>query len=162
MSPSTWLVAAEQHLAGADAADHLAAHGDVFGQDLAMDFRLLADHQADAAHIAFDAAVDLHVAGGDQRAGDRQIGADDRGRATARAGALGLRPAALAAAGCGTEVVSLPLLENMAACLYEVARIAHDVVVPDLVMDMRSGAAAGRADAPDRRAPLATCCPPAP
>ena len=52
----------QQHLAGADAADHPAAHGDVFGQDFAMDFGFLADHQADAAHIAFDHAVNLDIA----------------------------------------------------------------------------------------------------
>ena len=74
----------QQHLAGADAADHPAAHGDVLGQDLAMNFGLLADHQADAAHIAFDDAVDLDIAGGDQRAGDGEIGADDGGRGAAR------------------------------------------------------------------------------
>ena len=72
MSPSTWQVAREKHLAGMDAADHLAAHGHVLRPDFAMDFRLLADHQTDAAHIAFDDAVDLHVAGGVERAGNAQ------------------------------------------------------------------------------------------
>src|ERR1700748_243780 len=37
-------------------------------------------------------------------------------------------------------------LENMAACLYEIARVADDIVIPDFVMDMRTGAAAGGAD----------------
>src|SRR6185437_1006397 len=44
------------------------------------------------------------------------------------------------------------LLENMAACLDKGARIAHDVVVPDLIMDMRSGAAPGRSEFSDGRA----------
>src|ERR1700742_4155082 len=36
------------------------------------------------------------------------------------------------------------LLENMAACLDKGARVSHHVVVPDLVMHVRSGAAPRR------------------
>src|SRR4029077_303622 len=80
----------QQNLAGMDAADHLAADGDVLGPDLAMDFRLLADHQARAAHIAFDDAVDLDVARGVEGARDRKVGADDGGHRTSAARTLGL------------------------------------------------------------------------
>ncbi len=75
---------AEQHLAGADAADYPAAHGDIVGDDLAMNLGFVADHQADAADIAFHLAVDLHVAGRDQRAGDDSVGGKDRGGGGAR------------------------------------------------------------------------------
>ena len=76
----------ELHLAGADAADHAAAHGNVFRQDFAVNFRLLADHQANAADITFDHAVNLDIAIRHQCARDGQIGADD-GRRGAACGA---------------------------------------------------------------------------
>src|SRR5690349_16788588 len=50
-------------------------------------------------------------------------------------------------AGGGGAGTSLLLLENMAAGLDEVAGISGHVVVPDFIMDMRSGAASGGADA---------------
>ena len=81
----------ELHLAGADAADHAAAHGNVFRQDLAVNFRLLADHKTNAANIAFDHAVNLDIAIRHQGAGDGQIGADDGGRGAAGGAALGRR-----------------------------------------------------------------------
>ena len=68
-----------------------------------------------------------------------------RGRAWRCAGRLRHR-------GAGRRSVSLLLLENMAASLYEVARVSHDVIIPDFVMDMRAGAAAGGPDVSDRRA----------
>src|SRR5438105_2797398 len=46
-----------------------------------------------------------------------------------------------AGGGTGTSF----LLENMAAGLDEVGGIPGDVIVPDFIMDMRPGAAAGRA-----------------
>ena len=75
---------AELNLAGADAADHLAAHGDVIGQDFTMHFGLLADHKAMAADIAVHAAVNLHIAAGGEGAGHDQVCADDGGHAGAR------------------------------------------------------------------------------
>src|ERR1700678_1081390 len=45
---------------------------------------------------------------------------------------------------CGTGAVSLVLLENMAASLEEIVGVFYDVVIPNFVMDMRSGAASGR------------------
>ena len=136
----------------------LAAHRDFLGIDFAMDFGLLADHQADAAHIAFDPAVDLDVAGGGEGAGDRHVGADDGGRGT-RAGALGGGRGRRPAGWRLTGGLSLLLLENMAARLYEVVRVFDDVVVPDFVMDMRAGAAAGGADPAQARALCRAACP---
>src|ERR1700722_9757169 len=49
----------------------------------------------------------------------------------------------------GAETGSL-LLENMTACLYEVAGVTHHVIIPDFVMDMGAGAAAGGPHASDR------------
>ena len=56
-----------------------------------------------------------------------------------RLGAL----AGTAAMGWGAGMLSLLLLENIAASLDEVVGIFHDIVMQDFVMDMRSGAAAG-------------------
>ena len=70
---------AELNLARANTALDVAAHGRIFGIDVAFDGGLLADHQRAGADVAFDAAVDLNVARGHQRAFDDQIGADDRG-----------------------------------------------------------------------------------
>src|ERR1043166_7637135 len=53
----------------------------------------------------------------------------------------------------GSGAVSFGLLENMAAGLYEGARIADLVVEPDFVMNMRSGGAAGGPD-PSQRCAL--------
>jgi len=78
----------QQHLAGADAAHHLAAHRDVLGQNLAVNLGLVADHQAHAADIAFDPSIDLNVAGRGYGAVDHHVGADDGGGGQ-RAGALG-------------------------------------------------------------------------
>src|SRR5689334_14213141 len=64
-------------------------------------------------------------------------------RAGLRAGAGVTAATALIRLGAG--LVSLGLLENMATCLYETARVADFFVVPDFVMDMRAGAAAGGA-----------------
>src|SRR5579859_6058864 len=51
-----------------------------------------------------------------------------------------------AAAGAAAGWVSLFLLENMMAGLDEIIGILHTVVIPDFVMDMRAGAASGRAN----------------
>src|SRR5579863_5478392 len=50
----------------------------------------------------------------------------------------------------GEGTGSLLLLENMTACLYEVAGVTHHVIIPDFVMDMGPGAAAGGPYASDR------------
>src|ERR1051326_3810523 len=68
------------------------------------------------------------------------------------------RPGRLAGAGGGAIMVaagswSFGLLENMRACLYEIAGIAHDVVEQDFVMDMRPGGTAGGPD-PAQSRPL--------
>src|SRR5580704_16305544 len=76
-------------------------------------------------------------------------GAMPRDGRLGRGGAAGLPR--LRGAGAGTG--SLGLLENMSACLDEVAGIAHDVVEPDFVMDMRTGAAPGGTNASNFRAP---------
>src|SRR6476661_3149088 len=48
------------------------------------------------------------------------------------------------ATGAGVSGRSLLLLlENMTASLYEVVRVLDGVIVPDFVMDMRTGAASG-------------------
>src|SRR5438046_1724159 len=60
----------------------------------------------------------------------------DRGRA--RLAAAGAVWGAMGVAG----TLSLFLLENMAASLDEVVWVLHDVIIPDFVMDMRTGAAA--------------------
>src|SRR6185437_5159331 len=60
------------------------------------------------------------------------------------------RGAAPMLAGGGTG--SLLLLENMTACLYEVAGVTHHVIIPDFVMDMGPRAAAGGPYASDRGA----------
>src|SRR5579863_7621590 len=52
----------------------------------------------------------------------------------------------------GEGAGSLLLLENMTACLYEVAGITHGVIIPDFVMNMRPGAAACGPHTPDRGA----------
>ena len=81
-------------------------------------------------------------------------GADGGARALGRRGRGG-------GAGCGAGTVSLLLLENMAACLYEIVRVLDDIVVPDFVMDMRPGAASGRADPAEPGALGRHACPPA-
>src|SRR5665213_1335566 len=68
-----------------------------------------------------------------------------------------LRPTRLggnngAAEMLGAGIMASLLLENMAACLYEIARVAYDIIIPDLIMNMRAGAAAGGPHAPDNRA----------
>ena len=60
----------------------------------------------------------------------------------------------------GGETGSLLLLENMTACLYEVAGVTHHVIIPDFVMDMGSGAAAGGTHASDRGTLWRSSCPP--
>lgn len=71
---------AEQNLARAYAALHAAANGHVISQYFALNERLVADHKTGTVDIAFNAAVDLNIAGRGQRAIYDQIGADDRRR----------------------------------------------------------------------------------
>src|SRR5882757_7968188 len=56
---------------------------------------------------------------------------------------LGAGVGAAAIIGCEAGALSLLLLENMAASLDEVVGVLHDVIIPNFVMDMRSGAASG-------------------
>src|SRR5205085_3072512 len=58
---------------------------------------------------------------------------------------------AAAEAVVGSGVASLVLV-NMAACLYESARISHHVSQPHFVVDMGTGAAAGGSEFSHRRA----------
>src|SRR5580765_108717 len=60
--------------------------------------------------------------------------------------------AVVAAAGAAGGAVSLLLLENMASSLDEFARISHDVVIPDFVVNVRASAASRRSEFSDRRA----------
>src|ERR1700757_3863494 len=50
----------------------------------------------------------------------------------------------------GGSTGSLLLLENMTACLYEIAGVTHHVIIPDFVMDMGACASTGGPYAPDR------------
>ncbi len=63
----------ELHPATADRADDAAADHDVFGDDFAVDRSLLADGQRLAADVAFDSAVNLNVAGGNEIAMDHKV-----------------------------------------------------------------------------------------
>src|SRR3954463_4167635 len=63
-----------------------------------------------------------------------------------------LAAAGTATDGCVAGTLSLFLLENMAAGLDEIVGILGDVIIPDFVMDMRSGAAPGGADPPQASA----------
>src|SRR5450755_4323844 len=54
-----------------------------------------------------------------------------------------------AAAAADAAAVSF-LLENMSACLDKSARIADDVIVPDLIVNMRSGTPPRRSEPADR------------
>src|SRR4051812_32394072 len=74
-------------------------------------------------------------------------------------GAAEDRPGARLGAGAGAAFIigmaggeSLGLLENMAACLDEIAGVTHDVIEPNFVMNMRPGGAPCRADPAKRRA----------
>lgn len=78
----------QRHALGADRTDDLAAHDDFLAHDFAVDEGFLADRQRLRADIAFDLAVDLDVARGNERARDDEIGGDD-GRRGARAPRLG-------------------------------------------------------------------------
>src|SRR3954471_7576994 len=74
-------------------------------------------------------------------------------------GAAEDRPSGRLGAGAGAAFIigmaggeSLDLLENMAACLDEIAGVAHDIVEPNFVMNMRPGGAPGRTDPAQGRA----------
>ena len=138
---------------------HLAAHRHVLGQDLAMDVGLVADHQAHAVDIAFHAAVDLNVAGRVQRAVDDQIGTDDGRRGRSARVRLGWTCRDRRRCGGGASGASLLLLENMAACLDEIAGVSHDIVIPDFIMDMRPGAAARGTESSEGGAFVELCVP---
>ena len=53
---------AERNFARANAALNAPSDRDVFGDDFAVNERLVANYQARTAHIAFDATINLDVA----------------------------------------------------------------------------------------------------
>jgi hypothetical protein len=85
----------ERDLASADAAFYAASHHDLLGVHIADNDRLLTDDQAAGADVAVDSAIDLHVAGREQRAPHDEIGADD-----------GWRPVPQPALQCGRRSCS--------------------------------------------------------
>ena len=69
---------AKLNFARADAAFHASADHGFFRIDIADDDCFLANHQSGGANVAIDFAVNLHIAGRDQRSLDDQFRADHR------------------------------------------------------------------------------------
>jgi hypothetical protein len=83
----------QHHAVGADLAIHQAADADRFGLQGALHGSTFTDGDVAALDVAFDPAIDLHIAAAHQIAGDPEIGTDDGGDAGFRGGAGNVRRA---------------------------------------------------------------------
>src|SRR5690349_23343595 len=68
------------YLLAANGSSDRALHHDIIGQQVAGNARFLSDDDAEGVDIAFDGAIDLHLALGLKISFDRKLAADDGGR----------------------------------------------------------------------------------